>query len=43
MSQICSYCDQIFDFKEQLLDHLDVHSYTKMNKEIKNKEKLKKI
>ena len=26
MSHQCHYCDQIFDSKEKLYDHLDVHS-----------------
>ncbi len=26
MSHQCYYCDQIFDSKEKLYDHLEVHS-----------------
>jgi len=28
MSHHCYYCDQMFDSKEQLFDHLEVHSET---------------
>ncbi len=28
------YCEQIFDTKEQLYDHVDVHSDIERNKEI---------
>ncbi len=33
MSHECYYCDQIFDSKEKLYDHLEVHSKTERKKE----------
>ncbi len=38
----CYYCEQLFDTKEELFDHVDVHSDIERNEEImsrKNKEK----
>lgn len=35
----CYYCDQVFFSKEKLFDHLEVHSDTQLNQEIKNNEK----
>lgn len=37
----CYYCDQIFDSKERLFDHLESHSDTK-TRELKVKKQLKK-
>lgn len=31
MTHQCYYCDQIFESKEKLFDHLEVHSDTKEN------------
>ena len=43
----CYYCDQIFDSKEDLYEHSEVHSDSERNKEIKidkkNKTRLKKL
>ncbi len=33
MAHQCYYCDQIFDSKEKLYDHLEVHSETERKKE----------
>ena len=39
----CYYCEQIFDSKEKLYDHLEVHSDVEKNREVmKNKKKEKK-
>ncbi len=35
MSHQCYYCDQIFDSKEKLYDHLEVHSDSKEKQETK--------
>jgi len=35
----CYYCEQIFDTKEQLYDHVDVHSDIERNKEITERRK----
>ena len=40
----CYYCEQLFDSKEQLYDHVEVHSDIERNREImskKNKEENK--
>jgi hypothetical protein len=34
----CYYCDQIFDSKEDLYEHSEVHSDSERNKEIKNRQ-----
>ena len=40
----CYYCDQIFDTKEQLYDHVEVHSDIERNREItERKKKAKKV
>jgi hypothetical protein len=39
LSHQCYYCDQIFDSKEQLFDHLEVHGDTKESQEKKPKKK----
>jgi hypothetical protein len=38
MSHQCYYCDQIFDSKEKLFDHLEVHSDTIDKQEKKSKK-----
>ena len=35
----CYYCDQIFDSKENLFQHVEVHSDVERNKEIKDRQK----
>ena len=35
----CYYCDQIFDSKEDLYEHSEVHSDSERNKEIKDRQK----
>ena len=35
----CYYCDQIFDSKEDLYEHSEVHSDSDRNKEIKDRQK----
>ncbi len=35
MSHQCYYCDQIFESKEKLYDHLEVHSDSKEKQETK--------
>jgi hypothetical protein len=35
----CYYCEQIFDTKEQLYDHVEVHSDIERNKEITERRK----
>jgi rubrerythrin len=39
----CYYCDQVFDFKEKLFEHLEVHSETPEKQESKKKELKKKL
>ena len=34
----CYYCDQIFDSKEDLYEHSEVHSDSERNKEIKDRQ-----
>jgi len=38
MSHQCYYCDQIFDSKEKLYDHLEVHADSKEKPETLRKE-----
>jgi len=39
----CYICEQIFDSKEKLFEHLEIHSDTTRNQELKEKkEELKK-
>lgn len=39
----CYYCEQLFDSKEDLYDHVEVHSDNERNKEVMNrKNRLKK-
>ncbi len=40
MNNQCYYCDQTFESKEKLYDHLEVHSKT-IEKEAKTKRKKK--
>ena len=35
----CSYCEQIFDSKEDLYQHVEIHSDIERDKEIKNQLK----
>ena len=38
----CYYCEQLFDSKEQLYEHVEVHSDIERNKEITERRKKKK-
>ena len=33
----CYYCEQLFESKEKLYDHLEVHSDSDRNKELQNR------
>ena len=35
----CYYCEQIFDSKEDLFDHVEVHSDVERNREITERQK----
>lgn len=35
----CYYCEQLFDSKEALYDHVEIHSDIERNREIMNKKK----
>lgn len=35
----CYYCEQMFDSKEQLYDHVEVHSDIERNREIMSQKK----
>jgi len=35
----CYYCEQIFESKEQLYEHVEVHSDIERNKEVMNRKK----
>ena len=37
----CTYCEQIFDSKEDLYQHVEIHSDAERNKEISDKQKSK--
>lgn len=37
----CYYCERIFDSKEQLYDHVEIHSDIERNKEIMDRKKEK--
>ena len=37
----CYYCEQLFDSKEDLYDHVEVHSDVERNREIMTQKKLK--
>ena len=38
----CYYCEQIFDSKEALYDHVEVHSDVEINREITERKKKQK-
>jgi hypothetical protein len=38
----CYYCEQLFDSKNELYEHLDVHTDIERNQEIMDKKKGKK-
>ena len=38
----CYYCEQLFDSKEALYDHVDIHSDIERNQEIMDKKKRQK-
>ena len=38
----CYYCEQIFDSKEDLYQHEEIHSDVERNKEIADRQKRKK-
>ena len=38
----CTYCEQIFDSKEDLYQHVEIHSDAERNKEIANRQKINK-
>lgn len=38
----CYYCEQIFDSKEALYDHVEIHSDIERNQEIMDKKKKEK-
>ncbi len=35
----CYYCEQLFDSKEELYEHVEVHSDNERNKEIMDRKK----
>jgi len=35
----CYYCEQLFDSKEQLYEHIEIHSDIEINKEIMKRKK----
>ena len=35
----CYYCEQMFDSKEDLFDHVEIHSDIERNNEIMNRKK----
>ena len=35
----CYYCDQIFESKEQLYDHVEIHSDIERNREVMDRKK----
>ncbi len=35
----CYYCEQLFDSKEELYDHVEVHSDVERNREIMDRKK----
>ena len=37
--QQCDYCDQLFDTKEILYEHVEVHSDTERNEQIMSNQK----
>lgn len=38
----CYYCEQIFNSKEELFDHLEIHSDIERNNEIMNRKEQSK-
>jgi len=42
MDHQCYYCEQLFDTKEKLYEHLEVHSEPERNREIKSRKKKSK-
>jgi len=38
----CTYCEQIFDSKEDLYQHVEIHSDTERDKEVANSKKKNK-
>jgi len=38
----CYYCEQLFDSKEELYNHVEVHSDVERNREIMSQKKNKK-
>ena len=38
----CYYCEQLFDSKEALYDHVEIHSDIERNQEIMDKKKNRK-
>jgi len=42
LSEDCYYCGRIFDTKEELYDHLDVHSKPESEQKVKKVVKKKK-
>ncbi len=39
MVHVCYYCEQFFDSKEDLYEHLEVHEDTKTEQEKKSKKR----
>jgi len=39
----CYYCEQLFDSKEQLYDHVEVHSDIERNREIMSQKKKEEV
>ena len=35
----CYYCEQIFESKEELYEHVEIHSDIERNKEVMNRKK----
>jgi len=35
----CYYCEQIFESKEELFEHVEIHSDIERNKEVMNRKK----
>ena len=42
MMHQCYYCEQLFDTKEQLYEHVEIHSDIERNKEIMERKKEEK-
>ena len=39
----CYYCEQLFDSKEQLYDHVEIHSDIERNREIMSQKKKEEV